>query len=61
MRHLNLFVFVEAIFEPPLTVKYKFKFFWSSNFLLVGGRLAGAFGQWLVGRWLVSQLDGGRW
>ena len=35
------------------------KFFWSSNFLLVGGR---AFGWWSVGRWSIDgwSMVGGR-
>ena len=33
------------VFKIEVFVQYKFKFFWSSNFLLAGGRL--------IGRWFI--------
>ena len=43
-----------SVFKVIVYVKYEFSFFWSSNFLLVGGQLVG-------GRWSVGCLVGGRW
>ena len=50
-----------SVFKVIAYIKYEFRFFWSSNFLLVSRLLVGAFCRWSGGRWLVVSLLVGRW
>ena len=45
-----------SVFEVIVYIKYEFRFFWSSNFLLVRGWLVGGRCIWPVVRW--SVVDG---
>ena len=50
-----------TVFKVMVYIKYEFRFFWSSSFLLVGGWLVGGRCIWPVVRWSVVSLSVGRW
>ena len=48
-----------SVFKVIAYIKYEFRFFWSSNFLLVSRLLVG--GRVVGGWWSVCWLVGGQW